>query len=230
MTTWLEKLRIRRVALVDAGANQEASVELFKRGKDMAEDKVATLEKRLAELQAEKESLATEMKEAQSRLEALGDAAKPDPIAKADPEVRKRMEELEKRNREQEDRIAKFEADRERDLFIRKAAVYPLIGAAEDLAKPLQVLSKGLTEDEYNSFVGNLGTLHARLEESKLFDEVGTAEAMPVGTAQDKLEKLAKAAQAENPGMSYATAFTKVVNTPDGKKLYAEQLKDRGVR
>lgn len=57
------------------------------------------------------------------------------------------------------------------------------------------------------------------------FNGIGHGRPAEVLKAEDKLEVLAKAYQEKNPTLSYEAAYAKVLETPDGSRLYTETTK-----
>jgi len=227
MATELKNLSIRRVALVDRGANPDAFVEIFKR--ENMEDKdtptVEDLTQKLEKLTAAQEELVKRAETAEAKVKELEQKEeKPDPIAKADPEVRKMIEDAQKEASEAKQRIAKLEDQRDKEMFITKASVLKHIGTADDLAEDLRDISRALGKERFEKFEAVLQAVEKRLATSKLFSELGSDQG--AGDAESKLENLAKRYATENK-VSVAKARIEVSRTPEAQALYAQYQAER---
>ena len=152
MATELRKLRIRRVALVDRGANQDADVELFKRDAPrevdfMAEEQAVSK----ADLDAALEQVAKAQQE-----KADAEAA----AAKAAEEAAEVKAELAKRDEAAE--VAKYDGE---------AKALPFLGDKGGVW--LRTISKALG-DEYEAFKTAIVSV-AKVNEAVLTKELGTA-------------------------------------------------------
>ena len=222
MTTELKHLVIRRVGIVDNGANRDAFIELFKRDSDMADKQtLENVQKDLETVTGEKTSLEEKVADLEAQLAELKKEPEPDPIEKADPKVKEALAAVEKRAVDAEARIQKMEDQRDRDKFVKKAAAFGHIATADDLAEDLRDISKALGDERYKEFEGRLKTANERIATSKLFTEVGS-DGDASGEPADKLEALAKSYAAENK-VTYEQAYVNVLNTDEGKDLYMQE-------
>lgn len=220
----LKRLRVTRVAFVDRGANPGAHITLYKRDDTMA--KVEELEKQVADLTAK---LADATAENETLRQQGEKGTAPDPLAKADPAVRARVEELEKarqaeaaRNEELAARVAKMEADRDRTLYVAKAAAFPGMGKADDFGPTLGKIAKALTGDEFAAFEQALRAMHEQLATGDLFKAVGGDVAGGDNTAWGQLEKMASDLVTAGKARSFAAAMTQVLETPVGVQLHKQ--------
>lgn len=207
MATWLRKLTIRRVALVDAGANQGAHVELFKRAEvgperkepDMAEQdkvpapdqetiaKVADLEKRLADAEA-----------AHAELTKRAEAA--EATAKTATEEKAKLE----------DRIEKLEEASERVRFIQKAESVPHLGKPEEVATRLRKIAKALGDAEFEEYMKKEVATANQLRVAKLFD-VNGSDGDQGSDFNTKVEVLAKSIRTADPKLTAEQAYVKAL-------------------
>lgn len=142
-------------------------------------------------------------------------------------ELKKAAEDADKRAKAAEE-IAKAEMEKrvERE-YLEKAAQYPHMGAAVDVAKRLRKayemdaeFGKQLEED--------FGKANAAIETSKLFDEAGRTVVVREGSAEAKLDALAKSLVAKDASMTYEQAYVKALETPEGARFYEDNLRERG--
>lgn len=217
--SWLKRLRINRVALVDKGANPEAEIVLFKR-----EHGFASME----ECMAEHDDM-DKCKALMGEMEKMTDKT-PDPTA-----IEKRLAEFEKRAAEAEakakaadEKVQKLEDQREMDVFIAKASGLKDAGFTPDDAAILRKVYKAVTAEEAKRLDAILNGAAALARDSVAWREVGVAGAGGFGGgAYEKLEKMAKEVQAKEPKLTAAQAMTKAADTPEGLALYNEYEKER---
>ena len=162
----LKNLQVEEVSLVDAGANPEADVMLFKRKEDDNVKKQSepqfdaekdALQKRVAEL----EKILAE-RDAADKAEVEKAAA--EKLAADNAKVTELLDRLEKRV---EEHIEKAETSE----LMKIASKYEILGEnADELAKVLKSV-KGT--DVYDKIIANLDRELACVEKSGIFEEIG---------------------------------------------------------
>ncbi len=189
--------------------------------------KVEELEKALADMTAKLADATAEIE----TLRQQGKGTAPDPLAKADDAVREHVEQLQKAREEEAarsaalaKRVEKMEAERDRTLYVAKAASFPGMGEADDFGPVLAKIAKALTAEEFDGFAERLRGLHAQVAEGAMFQEIGAGGAAGAeGDAWAKIEAMAtemigKAAG----GMTFEAAVAKVLETPAGQALHRD--------
>jgi O-acetyl-ADP-ribose deacetylase (regulator of RNase III) len=147
----------------------------------------------------------------------------PDPLEKADPEVRKRLEAAEAEAKASREEIAKMRAKQDRTEFIAKAGEFTTFGPADDFGPILQKISGALDEDELQNFTKQLRAHVAIAGTSDLLKEVGSGGEDLSGDPWAQIEKMADdRMQKSDRELSKPEAILEVCKTPEGKKLYAE--------
>lgn len=206
MATTLKGLKIRRVALVDKGANQEAFVTLYKRDDAQEVHRMETETVTTEEVQPvpQPETVAKADYEA-----AIAKAAEADALAKAARDEAAAVKaELAKRDEAIE--IAKFTAEAQ-----------ALPGLGEQGATWLRAISKALGAD-YDAFKGKLVALATQVETGALFQAVGSdgaAEADFNAVVKIAAEKIRK----DEPRLTPEQAYVKALEQPAVKDAYARE-------
>jgi len=120
---------------------------------------------------------------------------------------------------EHERRVAKFT-----DLVLDYEGGARWFGDAEQHVTMLETLatSFGETSDVFTGYVNQQQALAAQLRQSALFTEIGSSQAPERGGAEAQIEAMTKQRQADRPQLSYAQAYTEVLSTDEGRKLYAQ--------
>jgi hypothetical protein len=163
--------------------------------------KVATLEQKVADLSKGQEEPKTD-----------------DVLKNADPEVRKRFEDLEKRLKEAED-LAKAEKEaREHAEMVKRAEAYSGIGPAEDVAKMLEQ-AYAISKEHGENLEKTLKAAQERIDKGALFAEVGT-DGPAAGSAVAKIEARAAEIRKAEPSLTKEQAFAKALESDP--ELYAE--------
>jgi len=245
MPTRLAQLKIKRVATVDDGDNPLAEILLFKRRggaadaanvsqleeeRKMAEDQtIQELQDKLtaadeaAKVEAEaKVALETQVAELTKRVEDLTPPEKePDPMEKAAPEVKARLEELEKKNKTQEDELAKMrdkDATEAAELVVKGLAYLPgVTPATVPLIKQLRALDK----DVAGKVEKVLADANAALEASKALEATGH-DGPGISDVEQRVD--AEAAELIKSGLSEAQAKDRVWKShPDWYTEYKQQ-------
>jgi hypothetical protein len=231
MATALRHLKIRRVALVDKGANQEAFVTLYKRA-DPQED--VNMDDKDLEKVSESlfQRLVKLFKSKPAEDGAEGDAPAADAVAKqhAD-ELAERERKLAERETEiakRDAEIAKLKDAEEAKEYIAKAAKLPGFGKAENFGPILQKIAKALTAEEFAAFSQQLAGAQGQIQASKLFAELGVGGEPEQADPLAKLDTMAKHMVAKSEGkLTFAQAYTAAVQTPEGQTLYAAHQSGR---
>lgn len=240
----LEHLVIRGVALVDQGANQHAKVLISKRaGGDMAdEQKLADLEKQLAEATAKAEAATKELAELKgtgiltSDLDTLkrqnADVEKK--LAAEKVELQKQLEERTKEAAEAVAEVAKIRSMRRREGFLKRAHELAHLpgAAADDFGETLDVIEAGLhaiapeTATKHFEKLNRLLTAwNVALEKSAVFESIGVSGDMPFRGALAQIKMLAKEAQLADPKLTEAQAFDKALSA--NPALYRKYLAEK---
>lgn len=201
MPTMLKKLKIRRCALVDKGANQEAFVTLFKRDdtqevpvddqETAAVEETPVIQEPEVVAKADYEAVVLKVAELESAATAAREQAE-----KATAELAKRDEEIE---------IAKFVAEAEK---------LPLFG--DKGPSWLRTVAKALGED-YPAFRERLAATQEQVQQSALFKEVGSAVAVDASDPGAVARVLAKRFQESDPSLTNEQAISRAYATPEYK-------------
>lgn len=226
MATHLKRLRLDRIDFVDRGANPGAHIALFKRHSDeeptMAEKKMTEAEQ-IADLTAK-------LAKAEADLDAATKPAeKPEDIEKNLPEpVRALLEKARADAKANEERIAKLEAERDRNQMIAKANEFKGLGAADDLTAILLPVSKAVPKDVYDALLTRMKGWNEIAKLSAAFKEVGSNNEGDQDP-EAKLNVLAKAYHTAHPDLTPEMAYSEVLKSSEGTALYrAAQAAKRG--
>jgi len=203
VATKLEQLTIRRVALVDKGANQEAFVTLFKReDSDMAQDQGISK----ADYDAAVAKAATLEAEVHKAVEEK---------AVAEQAAEEARTELAKRDEAME--IAKFDA---------QAKDLPFLG--EKGGVWLRTIAKALG-DEFAAFQTVLKAVTVQEETSNaLLKEIGSDGDTEGSDFDSRVQAVAKRIMKEHPSFTQEQAYVKALEAPEIGVLYNEVRKTRG--
>ena len=222
---WLRKLRIARVALVDRGANPDADIVLVKRDVSKA---FASMEECMAEhddaekckaLMGEMEKMVNDHTDVEKRLADFEKRA-------ADAEAKATAAEV--KAKAAEDEVRKLADQREIEVYITKAAGLTDAGFTPDDAAILRKLYKAITADEAKRLDAVLNGAAQLARDSAAWREVGITSAGGfAGSAYEKMEKLADALVQKDAKLTQAQAMIKVMETPEGKRLYDEYETER---
>jgi len=231
MPNKLKHLQIRRVALVDKGANPGAHITLFKReGSDVSEIDKSTLDEAV---RAHVEALEKQVQDLSAQVAKLKDDPPPDPVEKAkdaDPELAARLEAIEKQAAQDRkdaeaarSEIAKMQAERERELYITKARSLQAFGPADDFGGTLQKIAKAIDPEEFEKLEQKFRSLNEIARQSALFKELGTDGGTDTKSAWEKIEAGARGLieKADQP-LSLPEAVDRFLKTDAGKALYTE--------
>jgi hypothetical protein len=143
--------------------------------------------------------------------------------------VKKRLDDLEKNNKEQTETIAKMLDAKETEIYVAKAKSFPAL--AIDVApfgEILKKVSRSLDEKEFDTLMNVLKGANEAVTKSALFAQEGSdAGGVAMGDALKKMEAATTEIQKNNPTMTKEQAFSKVMT--ENPKLYAEYLKDKAV-
>lgn len=154
----------------------------------------------------------------------------PEELAKkeADDAIKKQFEDMEKRAVEAEKvaadalNIAKAEREARELLEYSKRAEteYPNIGGTPEQKGEFLKAIGGLSQD-MQKFAKEMLTSHNEAI-GKSFHEYGSTRSTEAAGPLEKLNSLAKAYQEAHTDVDYATAYSKVLGTPEGSKLYGQ--------
>lgn len=176
MATKLKNMRLTKVALVDAGANQEADILIYKRATEPQTTEGAPVADEISK--QEHDDLAAQLAEAQATLTAL-DSMSPEElaalkgfeIAKAD--QTDELEQAKIAKADLEKRVEKMERERRVESFVRKARDdFGDLAPADELGAALEEVER-VAPDAYKALDGVLKAVAARAETSLLFKELG---------------------------------------------------------
>lgn len=211
MVKILKDLELDEISLVDVPANPLAIVPMYKRDKSMDETEKKEFEKKLADAMVEIEALKKQLSD---------------------------KEEVEKRAKEEYVEI-------EGEKILKSAVPAPLLKRLEtlEIEKADSALEKRAKE-LIPHFTGDVAK-HKKLVKSigddkelevllvaadKLFadmmKEVGKSDGQDMKSTTEKMDELAKAKMAEL-NVNYPVAYAKMLETPEGKELYKQSLKEK---
>ena len=231
MTSWLRRLQIDKVALVDQGANPDAHIVLFKRdevkkaacpecGEEMGEAKKCpecgyTKEQKMAE---KKPTDAERIAKLETDLKAAQDAVtKAEAASKDQPDVAS----IQKALADKEARLAKMEDERETDVCLRKIAGWKHLPAkADDFASTLKKLRKSVPV-EAEAVCGIIEKYEKALQDSAIFSERGSA-GEAGGDIYAQIRAGAAAMVQKDGKLTPEQAESLFLSTPEGRKLYAQ--------
>jgi len=219
MPTRLMNLKIKSISTVDKGDNPLAEIVLFKRrpdadtlpvagaavttegGTNMADqtrelpEEVQTQLTELAEAKATAEQAAldaaTEVETLKARIAELEKEPEPDPLEKADPEIRKRLEAAEKQAQDSAAEVAKMKDEKATEAAMNTVAkLSSLPGVTVDdfaaVIKQIRLHNK----DVATKIEKVLADANAALAESKLLTELGS-DTPGVTDVEQRVKKLA---------------------------------------
>lgn len=175
--------------------------------------------------------------EPKSKLEGetVSKADNADVLSGLTPEAREKVEAVFKSNVELVAKTAQLEKDaKDRDAKDRKREIVAKAATFKNLAVPAEEIVQNLeSADKAGTFdlvCKTFETLDKQAAASSLFSEVGyTAQGgNDAANAMAKLEKMAEGLVQKNADLTSEQAFTKVLETKEGKALYAEHQKARG--
>jgi hypothetical protein len=232
MATHLRGLRIRRVALVDKGANQDAFVELFKRADAqedplMAEKDVAT---QLADLQKQVAELTKAKADADAAV-VKAEADKQAELKKAD-DLKKTAEQQAAENTEAvvalrkqleaaTDQVSKLADEREMEKYVTLAKSVPHLGKAEVAGKELRAIAKALGAEGFQEYLARQRQVASELAGSKLLKEIGTD-----GTGDTDPEavvaRIAKTIREKDPTLTEEQAMVRAFQSDAGKAAFRQ--------
>lgn len=210
MPSKLRKLRLRRIDLVDKGANQGAFVTLFK---NMAEEEHTIM--------PQDEPKATPVTDVEKRLVDL---------EKALADAEQRVADAEAEKDASADRIAKLEDSQRLQRAITSANLFKSLGNPDDLSGKLAKYEAQLDAETFVILRKDMESWNTKLAEAEtvLTKELGV-EGEGDTSLTSNLDKLAKAYRKDHGnGITYEQAYAEVIRTPEGKKLYSDIAKAGG--
>jgi hypothetical protein len=219
MATILRKLTIRRVALVDAGANQEAFVNLFKRDGDMA-DKDTPEAKRLADLEAQVATLTkaradADAATAKAEKDKAAEIAKAEQGKKTAEQVAKEAGEavvaLQKQLTASSEQIAKLAEEREVERFTEIAKSVPHLGKAEESVPQLRAIAKAMDAKAFDAYLVKQRAIAEQLRQSNLLKEIGSNGEGGDGSAASKIAMIAKGLREKDKTLTEEQAYSKAL-------------------
>ena len=217
------KPRITKVALVDAGANALATIEIYKRATEPPTRKEPTvaqdIQKNLDEITAERDAMQAELKALEEMppetvAELLGlELAKRDEteeVLKGLPDdVRKRLEDAEAR-------VEKMERASRLERFTKRAGdEYGKVAEAAELGVALEEIER-TAPDAYKTLETCLKAANERIEMSTVLKEVGSAgsDSEPMAKVRARADEIRKA----DPTVSETEAMSKAMaESPDAQ-------------
>jgi len=231
MPTALTHLKIRRVALVDKGANQEAFVTLYKRDTQQKEtgmedkdlDQVSeSIFQRLVKFIKGKDTVeGADGEDAAAMAVAKRHA---DELAEREKKLADREAEIAKRDAE----IASLKDAEEAKQYVAKAEKLPGFGKPEVFGPILQKIAKALSPEEYKTLSQQLAGVQAIAKTNTLFAELGVGGETETPRPLDKLNQMAAQMVAKSEGkLTAAQAYTAALHTPEGQTLYAAHLAEK---
>lgn len=242
-------MRIDEVSLVDLPANAGSTVVLMKRGTpapdggdpgnsmeyDDMPQTLNELSKALADAKDENDDLKKRLEEATEAISKLEKAAKAndgnegdgsDAVLKSLPQpMRKQWEEMQKSNKELQDKLAKQEEDREMQSWIRKtAALGNIAGQPGELGALLRRVEKGLTTaEDAETIMKTLTSANAMA--AAMTREQGTSVAK-AGSAEDRLyQRAAERVEKSGGSLTKAQAVDQILK--EDKTLYTEYMAEQ---
>lgn len=162
--------------------------------------------------------------DAKKKFAGMSDEERDDHMGKHPIEkmTEKRMESLPEPLRKQleagkasEERLAKFEAERETEVFGKRASDF---GLPVEMGKHFAVLAKA-NPDAWAAVEKAINTLATRSDMAVLFKEFGTSQGTAVGSAMDQLNEKAAELRKTQSGLTEAQAFAKVYEDPANREL-----------
>lgn len=133
--------------------------------------------------------------------------------------LRKQLEE----GRASAEKLAKFEAERETEVFGKRAADF---GLPVEIGKHFAVIANAAPE-AWAVVEKALNTLANRSDMAVLFKEFGTSQGGAVGTALDQLNEKAAELRKTQPALTEAMAFEKVYTDPSNRELVTMEKRER---
>lgn len=184
--TQLTELNIEEVSLVDAGANPQANILLFKR------KEVEKMPEEILEVQEKSESDDTS---------STGDVKKSADLEQERAELAKAQETVNSLIATLQEHVEKAETAE----LLKVAKKYEILGhKAEDLAEQLRGLKK--FPEMYESLIKSFDGALAAVEKSRAYEEIGKS-GRNMGVIE--IEKVADEIQKQNPEMSRRDAIDK---------------------
>ena len=218
MATILRKLTIRRVALVDAGANQEAFVNLFKRDGDMVDKetpeakRLADLEKQVAELTKAKTD--ADAATAKAEKDKAAEIAKAEQGKKTAEQVAKEAGEavvaLQKQLARDAEQISKLIEEREVELFTEIAKSVPHLGTVAESVPQLRAIAKAMDAKAFDAYLVKQRAIAEQLRQSNLLKEIGS-NGEGETDFNSKVEAIAKKLQADDKALTPEQAYAKAL-------------------
>lgn len=243
MINELEDLQIEEIAFVDKGAGKGVKVALFKRYNQeeetkkmksleeimgaLSEEDAAVVMQAMEELKHEKEESAeAEKMEHDEETDKMKDEEKADKMK--DEEVEKSLSVLKSENAVMREQIAKMQAERERELFVKRAEALPNVPtfSTEELGEFLMHVNKSLPAhlaEKTESFIKSVNNI---CSESSLIKEFGSAGigSSRSGSAMARAEAMASEITKRDPKISKAKALNEVwTNNPELRREYRQE-------
>ena len=243
MINELEDLQIEEIAFVDKGAGKGVKVALFKRYNQeeetkkmksleeimgaLSEEDAAVVMQAMEELKHEKEESAeAEKMEHDEETDKMKDEEKADKMK--DEEVEKSLNVLKSENAVMREQIAKMQAERERELFVKRAEALPNVPtfSTEELGEFLMHVNKSLPAhlaEKTESFIKSVNNI---CSESSLIKEFGSAGigSSRSGSAMARAEAMASEITKRDPKISKAKALNEVwTNNPELRREYRQE-------
>ncbi len=137
-------------------------------------------------------------------------------IEKAAREAADKATALEKRAKEAEDKAAETQKRLDTEIekataadFVKRATAYPFIGKAEDIAKQMRA-AYAVNEETGKALEETFKAANARIEQSRMFEEIGKDTSGKTQSSAERLEAMARDVVAKAAGTSYEQAYAQV--------------------
>ncbi len=191
-TRRLKNLRLDRVDLVTAGANQGAHVNLFKFEDRQIESpsNVKSVDGTLGGMVNDENDDVQEVDEVEKAEVTPKQRVKS--ISKAQIELQKALEAEVQKNLQLAERVQKMEDERMEAEFIAKAKELDNLGNATELGGLLLAVKKGVADTQFQTLERLLKAANAQMEKGALFSTLGRSETENP-TVNDRINELAKA-------------------------------------
>ena len=116
--------------------------------------------------------------------------------------------------------VTKMRDERDREVFVRKAAELPSFGPKDQLGEILHLVSKSLSREQYEFLVSKMSAASKVISESKLLAELGASESGDE-SPDAAVAKIATEIRKSNPKLTTEQAYAEALTTPEGRAIYA---------
>src|SRR5581483_4759770 len=213
-------LRLDRIDLVTAGANQGAHITLYKSEDPSNESHLIdkSVDGTLGGMDSMENDNTQEVDEVEKAEVTPKSRVKS--ISKAQVELQKALEAEVQKNQALAERVEKMENERLEQEFIAKAADLANLGPAPELGRLMLDVKKSVSETSYQTLERLLKAANAQLEKGALFATLGRSE-VENPTVEDRINELAKAKLAAGTAKTIELAKMDVIReNPDLRADY----------